>query len=87
MCRTCEHSRGTQGSSGAEGAVDPPCEVGHSPLLDEPLQERCLLLDIVGLLLLHHPGGEAVVVVQRRPLQGEVVAKAGQADLVTEQAG
>lgn len=48
---------GGQGSSGAGSAVDPPCKVCNSPFMDQFLQEFSLLFNIMGFLLLHHPGG------------------------------
>lgn len=78
---------GGQGSSGAESTVDPPCKVCNSPFTDQFLQEFGLLFNIMGFLLLHYPGGQLVVVVQRCSVYREVVAEAGEAHLVTQQAG
>lgn len=78
---------GGQGSTGAESAADPPREVRNSPFADQFLEEFCLFLDVMGGLLLHHPGGLIVVVVQRGSVSREVVSEAGEAHLVAQQAG
>lgn len=78
---------GSGQSFGAEIAVDPPCKICNSPFPDQFLQEFRLLFNIMGILLLHYPGGELVVVVQRRSIHREVVAEAGEAHLVAQQAG
>lgn len=79
--------QGLGGLAGSEGAVDPPRQVCNGPLSDQVLQEFSFSLHIVRSLPAHSAHGQLVIVVQRRPLLGEVVAKSYQADLVTQQAG
>lgn len=75
------------GSAGAEGAVDSSGQVANDPLSHQSVQELSFFVHVVHVLLLHDACGQAVIVVQRRPLLGQVVAESRQADLVTQQAG
>lgn len=65
---------------------DGPCQVADGPRAHQPPEELCLSVDVVWAFARHGAHGQVVVVVQQRPLVGEVVAKACQADLVTQQA-
>lgn len=71
----------------AEGAVNPSRQVTDGSVFDEVLQELGLSVHIVHFLTPHGAHGQVVVIVQRRPLLGEVVAEACQADLVAQQTG
>lgn len=77
---------GCGGSAVAVGAVDPPCQVSDGSLSNQSLQELSLSVHVVHALLQHGTHRQLVIVVQWRPVLGEVVAKACQADLVTQQA-
>lgn len=74
-------------SAVAKGAVDAPGQVSDGPVSDQALEQLGLSVHIMHLLMHHGAHGQLVVVVQCRPLLGEVVAEARQTHLVTQQAG
>lgn len=84
--RKCSALEGCGGSAVAVGAVDPSCQVSDGPLSHQSLQELSLSVHVVHALLQHGAHRQVVIVVQWRPVLGEVVAKACQADLVAQQA-
>lgn len=87
MCFVCTAQEAKVRSAGAEGAVNTPRQVGDSPLSYEAFQELGLFVHIMHALLQHGAHGQAVVVVQWRPLLGEVIAEACQAHLIAQQTG
>lgn len=71
-------------SAGAEGAVDTSSQISDGSLSHKALQEFSLFAHVVHLLLQHGAHGDVVVVVQRCPLLGQIVAEACQADFITQ---
>lgn len=61
-------SKMSRWSALAEGAVDPPRQVGDGSRFDKALEEFSLSVHVVHLLLQHGTHRQVVIVVQWRPL-------------------